>query len=49
MKRKKKIVVDKDRAESQKLPVRIPTARPTVWHKDKTDYDRRKEQDVEVC
>jgi len=33
---KKKVVLKK----IKKLPVRIPTAPPTVWHKDKTTYNR---------
>ena len=24
-----------------KLPVRVPTAKPTIWHKDKSRYDRK--------
>ena len=41
-KRKKKIVVNKELAKSQKLPFRLPTAPPTKFHKDKTKYDRKK-------
>jgi hypothetical protein len=26
----------------KKLPVRIPTAKATRWHKDKSKYERRK-------
>jgi len=26
----------------RKLPVRIPTAKPTEWHKDKSKYERRR-------
>ncbi len=43
-KRKKKIIVNKELAESQKLPFAIPTAKPTKWHKDKSKYDRKKEK-----
>ena len=26
----------------EKFPVRIPTAKPTIWHDDKSKYNRRK-------
>lgn len=26
----------------KKLPVRIPTPKPTEWHKDKSKYNRKK-------
>ncbi len=42
MKRKKKIIVNEELAESQKLPVRMPTAKPTEFHKDKSRYTRKK-------
>jgi len=29
-----------------KLPVRIPTAKPTIWHKDKSWYDRKKNKEI---
>jgi hypothetical protein len=45
-KRKKKIIVNKELAESQKLPVRIPSAKPTEFHKDKSKYDRRQEKSI---
>lgn len=45
-KRKKKIVVNEELAESQKLPVRIPTAKPTKWHKNKKAYNRKKEKRI---
>jgi hypothetical protein len=43
-KRKKKIIFDKERAESQHLPFRIPSAKPTEFHKDKSKYDRRRDK-----
>jgi hypothetical protein len=46
-KRKQKIVIDKERAKSQKLPVRMPTAPPTEWHTDKSKYRRKKEKFIE--
>lgn len=45
-KRKKKIIIDKERAKSQKLPVRIPTPKPTEFHKDSSKYDRKKEKSI---
>ena len=39
---------DKAKCNKQLLPVRIPTAKPTKWHKDKkNDYNRKKEKEVE--
>ena len=26
----------------KKLPIRIPTAKPTEWHKDKSKYSRKR-------
>jgi len=43
---RKKIILDRDRAESQRLPVRIPTAPGTSWHKDKSKYNRKKEKTI---
>jgi hypothetical protein len=45
-KRKKKIIVNEELAESQKLPVRIPTAKNTQWHKNKKAYNRKKEKSI---
>jgi len=28
----------------KKTPVRVPTAKPTSWHKDKTQYNRTDER-----
>jgi hypothetical protein len=42
-KRKKKIIVNKELAKSQRLPFRLPNAPPTKFHTDKSKYDRRHE------
>ena len=47
-KRKKKIIVNKELAKSQKLPFRIPNAPPIEYFKDKSKYDRRREKDIQV-
>lgn len=31
----------KNKKEFKKYPVRIPTAKPTVWFKDKKKYNRK--------
>ena len=33
--------------KEKKLPVRIPTAKPTEWHKDKKRYSRKKKHKKE--
>jgi hypothetical protein len=40
-KRKKKITLDKEAAEEKKRHGRVPTARPTEFHKDKSKYTRK--------
>ena len=47
-KTKPKIIIDKKRQESQRLPFRIPTAPSTKWHKDDSKYDRKKEKSIPV-
>lgn len=32
------------RKRPKKTPVRVPTAKPTRWHKDKSQYDRKKDR-----
>ncbi len=41
-KHKKKVIVNKELAKSQRLPVRMPTAKPTEFHTDKSKYRRKK-------
>ena len=45
-KHKQKIIVNEELAESQKLPARIPIGKPTVFHTDKSKYDRKREKNI---
>jgi hypothetical protein len=45
-KHKKKVIVNKELAKSQRLPVRMPTAKPTEFHTDKSKYDRKKGKSI---
>lgn len=42
---KKKQIFDKQKSD-QKSVFRTPTAKPTVWHKDKSKYTRTKKHKV---
>jgi hypothetical protein len=46
LKHKKKIIVNEELAKSQRLPVRMPTAKATVFHTDKSKYSRKKEKSI---
>jgi hypothetical protein len=43
---KKKIILNKELAKSQKLPFSMPTAPPTKWHIDKSKYNRKRDKEV---
>ena len=36
----------KVRMKGPKTPVRVPTAKPTIWHKDGKRYNRRDEKEI---
>jgi hypothetical protein len=36
----------KVRMKGPKTPVRVPTAKPTIWHKDGKCYNRRDEKEI---
>lgn len=42
-----KRITNKELKKAQHLPFRIPTAKPTEWHCDKSKYNRKREKAIQ--